>query len=107
MKILHSNLIGDSDRHLFIIHGFLGMGDNWKSHAKKISENNYTVHLIDLRNHGRSFWDNKFSFKIMVDDIQNYALFHEIKKFSLLPEFFITNLNFMFHNIIYFTNHLK
>ena len=61
MKILHSNLIGDSDRHLFIIHGFLGMGDNWKSHAKKISENNYTVHLIDLRNHGRSFWDNKFS----------------------------------------------
>ena len=43
MKILHSNLIGDSDRHLFIIHGFLGMGDNWKSHAKKISENNYTV----------------------------------------------------------------
>ena len=31
------------------------MGDNWKSHAKKISEYNYTVHLIDLRNHGRSF----------------------------------------------------
>ena len=55
MKILHSNLIGDSERHLFIIHGFLGMGDNWKSHAKKISEYNYTVHLIDLRNHGRSF----------------------------------------------------
>ena len=35
MKILHSNLIGDSKEHLFIIHGFLGMGDNWKSHAKK------------------------------------------------------------------------
>ena len=84
MKILHSNLIGDSNRHLFIIHGFLGMGDNWKSHAKKISEYNYTVHLIDLRNHGRSFWDNKFSFEIMVDDIQNYALFHKIQKFSLL-----------------------
>ena len=84
MKILHSNLIGDSDRHLFIIHGFLGMGDNWKSHAKKISENNYTVHLIDLRNHGRSFWDNGFSFEIMVDDIQNYAFFHKIEKFSLL-----------------------
>ena len=35
MKILHSNLIGSSDRDLFIIHGFLGMGDNWKTHAKK------------------------------------------------------------------------
>ena len=35
MKILHSNLIGNSDRDLIIIHGFLGMGDNWKTHAKK------------------------------------------------------------------------
>ena len=96
MKILHSNLIGDSDRHLFIIHGFLGMGDNWKSHAKKISENNYTVHLIDLRNHGRSFWDNKFSFEIMVDDIQNYALFHNIEKFSLLGHSMGGNVSMLF-----------
>ena len=96
MKILHSNLIGDSDRHLFIIHGFLGMGDNWKSHAKKISENNYTVHLIDLRNHGRSFWDSKFSFEIMVDDIQNYALFHKIKKFSLLGHSMGGNVSMLF-----------
>ena len=96
MKILHSNLIGDSDRHLFIIHGFLGMGDNWKSHAKKISEYNYTVHLIDLRNHGRSFWDNKFSFEIMVDDIQNYALFHNIEKFSLLGHSMGGNVSMLF-----------
>ena len=39
MKILHSNLIGNSKRDLFIIHGFLGMGDNWKTHANKIAEN--------------------------------------------------------------------
>ena len=96
MKILHSNLIGDSDRHLFIIHGFLGMGDNWKSHAKKISDYNYTVHLIDLRNHGRSFWDNKFSFEIMVDDIQNYALFHNIEKFSLLGHSMGGNVSMLF-----------
>ena len=96
MKILHSNLIGDSDRHLFIIHGFLGMGDNWKSHAKKISENNYTVHLIDLRNHGRSLWDSKFSFEIMVDDIQNYAFFHKIEKFSLLGHSMGGNVSMLF-----------
>ena len=45
MKILHSNLIGDSNRDLFIIHGFLGMGDNWKTHAKKIAEKNDNVLL--------------------------------------------------------------
>ena len=33
MKILHSNIIGEFGRDIFIIHGFLGMGDNWKSHA--------------------------------------------------------------------------
>ena len=57
MKILHSNLIGDSNRDLFIIHGFLGMGDNWKTHAKKIAEKGFKVHLIDLRNHGPINWN--------------------------------------------------
>ena len=64
--------------------------------CKKISENNYTVHLIDLRNHGRSFWDNKFSFEIMVDDIQNYALFHNIEKFSLLGHSMGGNVSMLF-----------
>ena len=36
MKILHSKIIGDSNKHVIILHGFLGMGDNWKTHAKKI-----------------------------------------------------------------------
>ena len=96
MKILHSNLIGDSNRHLFIIHGFLGMGDNWKSHAKRISDNNYTIHLIDLRNHGRSFWSDEFTFDIMVDDILNYANFHKIEKFSLLGHSMGGNVSMLF-----------
>ena len=96
MKILHSNLIGNSDRHLFIIHGFLGMGDNWKSHAKKISDNNYTTHLIDLRNHGRSFWNDEFTFDIMVEDILNYANFHKIEKFSLLGHSMGGNVSMLF-----------
>lgn len=84
MKILHSNLIGDSNRDLFIIHGFLGMGDNWKTHAKKIAEKGFKVHLIDLRNHGKSFWSNDFSFEIMVEDLYKYAEYHNIKRFSIL-----------------------
>ena len=84
MKILHSNLIGDSNRDLFIIHGFLGMGDNWKTHAKKIAEKGFKVHLIDLRNHGKSFWSDDFSFEIMVEDLYKYAEYHNIKRFSIL-----------------------
>ena len=84
MKILHSNLIGNSKRDLFIIHGFLGMGDNWKTHANKIAENNFRVHLIDLRNHGKSFWSDEFSFEIMVEDLYKYAKHYNIKRFCLL-----------------------
>lgn len=96
MKILHSNLIGNSDRDLFIIHGFLGMGDNWKTHAKKIAEKDFRVHLIDLRNHGKSFWSKDFSFELMVEDIYNYAIHNKIKKFSLLGHSMGGNVSMLF-----------
>ena len=53
--MLHSKIVGDSYKNIIIVHGFLGMGDNWKSHANKIAESGFKVHLIDLRNHGKSF----------------------------------------------------
>jgi len=81
LKILNSKILGDSKKDLFILHGFLGMGDNWKTHAKIFSENNYRVHLIDLRNHGKSFWSKEFSFEIMAQDILNYAKNYKIEKF--------------------------
>ena len=31
------------------------MGDNWKTHAKNWASQGWRVHLIDQRNHGRSF----------------------------------------------------
>ena len=96
MKILHSNLIGDSNTDLFIIHGFLGMGDNWKTHAKKIAEKGFKVHLIDLRNHGKSFWSDKFNFDLMVDDIYNYASYHNIDRFSLIRHSMGWNISMLF-----------
>ena len=69
MNLLHSKIVGDSDKNIIIVHGFLGMGDNWKSHANKIAKSGFKVHLIDLRNHGKSFWSNEFSFDLMVQDI--------------------------------------
>ena len=96
MKILHSNLIGNSKRDLFIIHGFLGMGDNWKTHANKIAENNFRVHLIDLRNHGKSFWSDEFSFEIMVEDLYKYAKHYNIKRFCLLGHSMGGNIGMLF-----------
>ena len=84
MKLLYSNIIGEGEKHLIILHGFLGMGDNWKSHAKNLAEKGYCVHLIDQRNHGRSFWSVDFSYKFMVEDLKAYMDNHQITSAILL-----------------------
>ena len=60
--LLHSKILGSSANEILILHGFLGSGDNWISIAKKLVENNYKVHLIDQRNHGRSFHSSEFNY---------------------------------------------
>ncbi len=100
MKILHSKTIGDSNNHIIILHGFLGMGDNWKTHAKKIALEGFTVHLLDLRNHGRSFWDDDFSFDSMAEDIHNYLKSKNISKVDLIGHSMGGNLVFYISNKI-------
>lgn len=81
--ILHSKILGDGVPFL-ILHGFLGMGDNWKSMALKLSKLGYQLHLIDQRNHGRSFHDQTFSYESMANDLKLYCEYHELKKIILL-----------------------
>jgi pimeloyl-ACP methyl ester carboxylesterase len=84
MELLHSNIIGKGEKKLIILHGFLGMGDNWKTHAKNLAEKGYCVHLIDQRNHGRSFWSDNFSYQFMVEDLKTYTDHHQIASAILL-----------------------
>ncbi len=80
---LHSKIIGEGTP-LFILHGFLGMGDNWKTLAKEFAELGFEVHLIDQRNHGRSPHANEFSYELMAEDINNYMQQNEIPEAILL-----------------------
>ncbi len=80
---LHSNIIGKGTPFI-ILHGFLGMGDNWKTLAKQFSQSNFEVHLVDQRNHGRSFHDDAFDYELMVEDLKRYADAHSLSDFKLL-----------------------
>ncbi len=82
MSNLHSIIIGDGEP-LLILHGFFGMGDNWKSLGIKFSVN-YQVHIIDQRNHGRSFHSDDFSYELMIEDLFHYTDSHELKRVNLL-----------------------
>ena len=66
---LHSLVVGDGDQNLIVLHGFLGMGNNWKSYAHDWAKIGYKVHLIDQRNHGRSFWSDEFNYDVLSLDI--------------------------------------
>lgn len=81
--LLHSNITGEG-RPFIILHGFLGMGDNWKTHGKYLSEIGFEVHLLDQRNHGRSFWDENFNYEILAEDLKRYCDIHNLKDIILL-----------------------
>lgn len=67
-----------------ILHGFLGMSDNWKTLGTAFSEQGYEVHMLDLRNHGRSFHAMEFTYEVMVDDVKRYCDTHQLKNIILL-----------------------
>ncbi|MCB0461498.1 MAG: alpha/beta fold hydrolase [Flavobacteriaceae bacterium] len=81
--LLYSNIFGKGKPFL-ILHGFLGMSDNWKTLGNKFAENNYQVHLIDQRNHGRSFHDDKFNYEVLVEDLKHYCDRHQLNNVILL-----------------------
>ena len=82
MEILHSIILGKGEP-LIILHGYLGMGDNWKTLANKFAEN-YEVHIVDQRNHGRSFHSDDFNYDLMMEDLVVYLRQHKLKKVILL-----------------------
>lgn len=80
---LYANVIGEGKPFL-ILHGFLGMGDNWKTLGTKFSENGYQVHLIDQRNHGRSPHTAEFSYELLSQDVKEYCEKNQLKNIVLL-----------------------
>jgi len=68
---LHSKIYGDKGQDLIVIHGLFGMGDNWNSLGKQFSKY-CKVHLIDLRNHGRSPHSADFNYEVMCEDILEF-----------------------------------
>ncbi len=81
--ILHSQILGKG-KPFIILHGFLGMSDNWKTLGNRFSEAGFEIHLVDQRNHGRSFHDDTFNYEVMSEDLKHYCESHNLKDILLL-----------------------
>lgn len=53
---------------VIILHGLLGMLDNWHSFAKKLAED-YWVITVDQRNHGKSEKSESFDYNLLSEDL--------------------------------------
>ncbi|MBT0607678.1 alpha/beta fold hydrolase [Aequorivita echinoideorum] len=81
---LNSQILGEG-KPFVILHGFLGMSDNWKTLGNRFSEeNDFQVHLLDQRNHGRSFHSDEFSYEVMAEDLRIYCEEHNLQNIILL-----------------------
>lgn len=81
--MIYSKVEG-SGKPFVIIHGFLGMSDNWKTLATQFAAAGFEMHLLDMRNHGRSFHSNEFNYEAMVQDVLEYVNEKQLNKFILL-----------------------
>ncbi|MFL9830424.1 alpha/beta fold hydrolase [Flavobacterium sp. ST-87] len=81
--MLYSKIEGEGKAFL-IIHGFLGMSDNWKTLGGQFADKGFQVHMLDMRNHGRSVQSEDFSYELMVQDILEYCQEHALQSVNLL-----------------------
>lgn len=83
--ILNSKIYDDGHTGipLLVVHGLFGMLDNWGSFGREFGAE-MPCHLVDLRNHGKSFRSDEMSHQALADDILNYINHHKINQINLL-----------------------
>ena len=81
--MLYSKIEGEG-KPLLIIHGYLGMSDNWKTLATQFVSEGFQTHALDLRNHGRSFHSDEFTYEAMVQDVLDYCQENNLDKVSII-----------------------
>ena len=81
-KILHSKVFGEG-KALVILHGLFGMLDNWQGLAKQFGPL-FETHIVDQRNHGKSFHAETHNYELMCIDLMNYLDARDLDKVFLL-----------------------
>ncbi|MFT6716233.1 MAG: esterase [Saprospiraceae bacterium] len=69
--MLNFKKFGDGEQVLIILHGLFGSLDNWQSVAK-IFAKDYTVYILDQRNHGKSPHYKEHNYSLMSVDLDEF-----------------------------------
>ncbi len=80
---LYSRILGEGEP-LVILHGLFGMSDNWLTIGNRLVEHGFSVHLVDLRNHGRSPHADTHRYPDMCEDLLFYLDQHHLEKAGII-----------------------
>lgn len=65
---LHQLTAGDAGTPVVLLHGLFGQGRNWNTVAKGLS-GEHRVRMVDLPDHGRSPWSERFDYLAVADAV--------------------------------------
>jgi pimeloyl-ACP methyl ester carboxylesterase len=65
---LHTTAIGDRGSQVVFAHGLFGQGRNWNQIGKALADH-HRVLLVDLPDHGRSSWTDRFDHLRIADQV--------------------------------------
>lgn len=68
---------------LVILHGLFGSADNWLGIAKDL-EDDYSIYLLDQRNHGESDHHEEWDYDVMADDLLEFLEEQKLEKIHLM-----------------------
>ncbi len=81
-KLLNAKTFGEG-KPLVILHGLFGMLDNWQGLAKEFGQF-FETHILDQRNHGKSFHSDFHSYDLMCEDLLAYLEEKNLDKIYLV-----------------------
>jgi pimeloyl-ACP methyl ester carboxylesterase len=84
--MLHLNYksYGNAGHPLIILHGLLGMLDNWQTQSKKYANAGFKVYALDQRNHGKSPHSDIFNYEAMANDVRDFMKQHHLPSAHIL-----------------------
>lgn len=68
---------------LIILHGLFGSSDNWFSVAKSFASN-FTVYLVDQRNHGQSPHSEEFDYQLLAEDLHEFISSNDLRDAAVI-----------------------
>lgn len=80
MRLFYRTYGNPANKTIVVLHGLLGLSDNWDYFGKRFAELGFYVIVPDMRNHGQSPKMEAFNYKVMARDVKQLLDYENVKR---------------------------